>query len=355
MERKVQISSFQFLSLITVSRLLTTLTFMPITEKRVNTSDFIISMLVSTAFMYILFIPPISFLDRYRDKSILDLCNNSFKKILAVLYSVYFLFYAFFTLSRLNLFVSSVYFENSNTVLFIILSVLGICFCASYGLEALGRAATVSLVVLILALLTIFLPLSNKVNINNLSPLFYDGFSPVLKTSFNTVFRTFEPTALLIIAPKIKGSIKKGILIWFTLIGVVFTFVFFYIMSVLGDSYVLQLFPAHAISEISQFSVMERLDALLSGVWVISAFIKLCFTAYLISETLTSAFNKISKKSVLTFVFVVLSISIFFSSQSILYFADVTLPLLKMILFIIFVLIIPSLVLILNKKRGVNK
>lgn len=68
-----------------------------------------------------------------------------YSKIISVLYILLFLFYAFSTLSRLDLFSGTVIFRESDTKVFVVLSVLLACYSAYLGLEALGRAGAISL------------------------------------------------------------------------------------------------------------------------------------------------------------------------------------------------------------------
>ena len=95
-----------------------------------------------------------------------------YSKIISVLYILLFLFYAFSTLSRLDLFSGTVIFRESDTKVFVVLSVLLACYSACLGLEALGRAGAISLFVFSVSFVFIIVTMLSKLDLNNFSPVF---------------------------------------------------------------------------------------------------------------------------------------------------------------------------------------
>lgn len=67
--------------------------------------------------------------------------------------------------------------------------------------------------------------------------------------------------------------------------------VFFFTFSGLGDYAMTQLFPIHSIAVLSEFSVFQRIDVILTGVWILSAFIKISFMLYLSSYIACRSFS----------------------------------------------------------------
>lgn len=57
-----------------------------------------------------------------------------------------------------------------------------------------------------------------------------------------------------------------------------------------------QLFPIHSIAVLSEFSVFQRIDVILTGVWILSAFIKISFMLYLSSYIACRSFSAKYKK-----------------------------------------------------------
>lgn len=62
-----------------------------------------------------------------------------------------------------------------------------------------------------------------------------------------------------------------------------------------------QLFPIHSIAVLSEFSVFQRIDVILTGVWILSAFIKISFMLYLSSYIASRSFSAKYKKIYICF------------------------------------------------------
>ena len=152
MEKVQKISTAQFFSLLLLSRLLTTLTFMPVFEMKVNNLDYIVAILLGSAVMLLFLLPMYYLFKNSGGKGVLELAQDispTFSKVLCVFYVAFFLIDAYATLLRLNLFVASAVFPETDTSFFILLTLFAVCFSATKGIEALGRAGSISLVILI--------------------------------------------------------------------------------------------------------------------------------------------------------------------------------------------------------------
>ena len=93
--------------------------------------------------------------------------------------------------------------------------------------------------------------------------------------------RTIEPAAMAVLFPRVSGNKKRGYFIWISVLAAFLEIVFFFVFSGLGDYAMTQLFPIHSIAVLSEFSVFQRIDVILTGVWILSAFIKISFMLYL--------------------------------------------------------------------------
>lgn len=347
-----KISTGQFFSLLLLSRLLTTLTFMPMFSMPARTSDYIIAMVFGSVLIPLSCVPVLLLYRKQRDKNIVDLSYDIspiFSKIIAVVYVFLFMFYAFTTLARLNLFVETVVFPDIETTFFVIVSVLAACYAAHLGLEPLGRAGAVSLFLFCGSFLIILLTMISKIDINNLSPVFYDGAKPVINNAFAVLIRTIEPAIFAVLIPRVSGNIKKGFIIWAIAFSVTVTLIFFFLMSGLGETALLQMFPVHSMAVLSEFSVFERLDVLLTGVWIISAFIKISFMVYLSAETLSKSFEKKHSNVYIIIAGLLLIAAVAFESTSYSTFRITTSITIRAVLFFLFVIVLPLVVLVCGK------
>lgn len=353
MNTKSKISSWQLFSIMLVSRLLSAITFMPVLNISVKTSDYIAATLIS-GLSTVLFFIPVFFVIK-RKKGLLQISgeiSEKFAKVMAFLYAMCFLLYVYSTLVRMNLFVSAVVFPQKSTALFMIVGIAAVCYAASHGLEALGRAGTVSMVVFIASFIVILLSLIERIKLNNLSPVFYDGTMPVLYTAWVMLVRTVEPLALMIILPRVSGNAMKSFIAWIVSIIVITTLVFFCLMAALGDSALLQLFPVHSMAVLSQFGVFERMDSLLIGMWIMAAFVKIGFLIFLISELLAQSFKKLKKNTITVFIGIIASIAVYLQSNELTTFqAKISLTV-RSVAFIVFAVLIPAILLIVDKFRS---
>lgn len=115
MEKVQKISTAQFFSLLLLSRLLTTLTFMPVFEMKVNNLDYIVAILLGSAVMLLFLLPMYYLFKNSGGKGVLELAQDispTFSKVLCVFYVAFFLIDAYATLLRLNLFVASAVFPK---------------------------------------------------------------------------------------------------------------------------------------------------------------------------------------------------------------------------------------------------
>lgn len=346
MNSKGKISAVQLFMLLSVSRLLSTLTFVPSFGFEAGVSDYIIATLIGGALMWIACIPLFIFLKNGEEKSLVR--GN---KALSLFYCVFFLFSTVFVLLRLRLFVSSVFFNTAGNLFFTVITVAAVCYCASFSLEALGRAGSISFVLLCASLGIIFFALNGSLDINNLSPVFYYGASPVVKLALGVLVRSSEPAVIYILAPRVSGNLRKGLAVWLCAITAAITLCGLFLMLSLSDAALLQAFPFHAMAELSRFSVFERMDAVFSGIWIMSAFLKAVLFTLIIKELFTDCFARIRQRYFLTGFGVLVGAVLLIAESSVLNTAFISSIALRGILFFVFVLILPCFILIKRRKR----
>lgn len=345
MDAKGKISTLQLFSLLTVSRLLSTLTFVPSFPFKAGVSDCVVATLFGGVMTWIACIPLFVFLSKRNRKS---LTEDS--KALKIIYCIFFLFSFCFVLIRLRLFVSSVFFNSAGNTLFTLLTVAAVCYCASFSLEALGRAGSVSCALLFVSLGVILFALKDVLDTDKLSPVFYYGASPVLRIAVGVLARSVEPAVIYVLAPRVSGNLKKGLAIWLFLITAAITLCTLFLMLSLSDAALLQAFPFHAMAQLSSLSVIERMDAVFSGIWIMSAFIKAVLFALIIKELFFGCFPKVRQRYFLAGFGIFAGAVLLAAESSVLNTALLSSIALREILFAVFVLIIPCLILIKRRK-----
>lgn len=352
MTEESKISSGQFFSTLLLSRLLSLLTYTPLTRKGINTSDYLVFGAVGVAIILISAIPLFLLYKDNQNKCVIDLAHDVspvFSKILSVLYALLFAFYGFSTLERLDLFAGTVIFPETDTTFFAILAVIVTCYAAYLGLEAVGRAGTISLAIFCLSFVFIFATMADKINLNNFSPVAYSGYSEIFLKGLGIATRTVELAVMAVFYPRVSGNKKKGFFIWLISFAVILELIFFFLMGGLSEFAFTRLFPVQEIAVLSQFSVFERLDVILTGVWILSAFIKISFLLYLQTEILKRAFSVSKKNYFLWFSgFLLITAHLLASKKAVNFLFTINIAV-RFFLYAAFILVIPVTVLILKK------
>lgn len=327
-----KISAFQFYSILLLSRILITLTYTPKYIEGITVSDMILQTLFRFVFGIIISVPVFVLNKKYDGE--LQKENGVFNKIKAVIFSAVFFYFSVTTVSRLDLFAGTVMFPETD-VKFLILLVIVLCaYGAFLGIEPIARSAVMFVIPVILSLAFIFFSLVKKVDFLNLTPLFYNGVFPVVKTSLNAVGRTVEYAVIAASLPFIKGNSKKGFFIWMAVQTVITAGIFFFEGTVLGEFSNMQLFPVYTIASMAQFSFFRGLGAIITGVWILCAFLKISLLIFLQSKLISEAFG-IKKITVTVVSAVLLSVVCLFISGNVSRFNAVDSSLIKFILIMV--------------------
>lgn len=289
------IRTYQLFCILLLSRLLPILTLVSIGTEQPSSTDYLVSVFFAGIFILILSIPMLLLLKYYPQMDIVDVAyciSPKLSKIVSLLYALFFSYFAFITLSTLKLFVATSVFPNDESTLFILICIVASCYAATLGLEALGRASTVALGIFVFSFLFIICIMLDKVNLLNFTPLFSEGVSPSVKFGIRMASITHEIAMIFVLAPRVKGNKQKMYAGWlFSLLLLVFV-IFFFTFSGLGEFAVRQLFPVYSMAVLSEFSVFQRFDVLLTGVWILTAFLKISLLFYLQSELLKKSFGE---------------------------------------------------------------
>ena len=291
---KGQISTFQFFSLLFLTRLLTTLTYIPSYTDDVLLSDIVIQIFFRLVFGIIIAIPVYLLYRRYGEMNVIEIVRHrspKLAKIVALIYAGVFFYFTLTTVARLDVFAGTIVFPESDINYFLIFVVLIGSYGAYLGFEALGRSAVLSLPLVVAALAFILITLTKKTDFLNFTPVFYNGVAPVAKLALDAVGRTIEYSIIAVSLPKVTGNRKKGFFIWLIAQTSVTGIIFFFEVAVMGNFTSTQLFPVHSLASLAEFSMFGRLDAIITGVWILCAFLKISLLIYLKVSILKKEFG----------------------------------------------------------------
>ena len=346
-----KISTSQMFSVLFLCRIISLFTFMLPSASYLPAGDHVIAALTVGLFEIVYSL--IIFLILRINKKGLIIETAQFSSILAkissIVYCLCFIWFAGIGVARFELFLSTVMFPNSE-LYFMIFLLLGASFYSSLkGTEAIGRASAVLSMILVASVIFVLTAVAGDFEITNLQPILTKGVTPVLSFSFYTSVRTVELITILINAPKVNGSIKKMTLLWIVFLAIIITIILIFLLGVTGEYGNDQIFPLYTLTVIAKFGIFERLDDILTGIWVFCIFIQVSYlinTCYIALEQSFKQVKKIPSGLICsTGIFVVYLIS----SQTVSVFSEIVSSKIMEIMFILLLAVIPLLLSLANK------
>lgn len=356
--KQEKISAFQFFSLLYLSRTLTTVTYVPAYTAELAATDTVFQMLFRFVLGIITMIPVYLVYRNKRDENIIALARRRspvFAKVLTVIYTLMFFYFTVETVARLDVFAGTIVFPETNVRYVLIFVSLICCYGAYLGIEALGRSAVMSFILVVPALIFVAAMLIKRVDLLNFSPLLYEGITPVLKTALNALGGTVEYSMMAIALPRVTGKVKQGFFIWIAARVFTGAALFFLVFSVMGNFTDTQFFPMHTLASLSEFAMFDRLDAIITGVWILCAFLKIAFLLYLQVIIIRDELRDCSSQSIIVPIGAVLAVLSLYISKSIDRFILIDNSILKLILIVLTAFVIPFTVFFMTGKKENKK
>ncbi len=351
---KGKISAFQFFIMLFLSRTLTTVTYLSSYAENIRLSDMLVQPIFRIIIGTLIMLPLYFLYKKHKNKNFLQIVNDKSKtlaKVLSIVFVLYFFYFTVVTIARLDLFAGTIVFPETDVKYMLIFAIILCCYGAYLGLEALGRSSVISAVLVVPALIFIMLTLVKKVDLLNLTPIFYNGVTSVVKVAVDSVGQTVEYGIIALMAPRVTGKYRKGYYIWLFSQVALMAVMFFFACTVMGNFASTQLFPFHTMASLAEFSMFTRLDAIFTGVWIMCAFIKAGLLVFLQAEILSTYFGKFKRVHYLIAIGIITIIANLIISQQVERFMIVDSSVIKIIFTGISVLFIPLFVLFFTRKE----
>lgn len=232
-------------------------------------------------------------------QDILDISYNlggSFlKKIIGVIFIIYFIFTAglFLRLFCENL--KIIYFANTPIMYLLLIFLIGVFFCNRLSFSAICKANLFVVPSILLSIIFIFVATSNNFNIQNIFPILGNGFDVTFVTGLSNITAFCGLSFLYFLPPSLRDDknfknigICTILISSFLLICSISTLIFTTPWNVANDE-ILPLFLASRTIEFGRF--FQRLDAIFLLIWIISM---ISYLSILANFCLT-IFQKITK------------------------------------------------------------
>ncbi len=349
-----KISSFQMFSILFLCRIISLFTFMLPSASYIPAGDRMLTTIAVFLFEILYCTVLIFTLKRTENRGIITVVkekNEIISRILAVIYTLAFIWFAGIGTARFELFISTVMFPNSELYFMIILLLGASVYASLKGLEAIGRASVILFFLLGISVIFIILSVTQEFRGENLSPLFTEGLTPLLSFSFYVSVRAAELLTLHITAPDINGNIGKTAIKFSAAFSVVSTVILIVLAGVTGEFGNDQTFPLYTLTVIAKFGIFERLDDILTGVWVLCSFIQVSFLINTGMKALTQGFGKIRKIPVCLLITTGIFIVYILTSRTVSMFSEAVSSRAVDVVFSALMLAIPLLISLTQKKR----
>lgn len=355
MTKSKNISTFQFFVMLFLTRTLTTVTYLSSYTENIRLSDMLVQPIFRVLIGTVMMLPAYFLYKNHKEKNLIEIIEDrskTFAKIVSMVFVLYFFYFTVVTIARLDLFAGTIVFPETDVEYILVFAIILCCYGAYLGLEALGRSSVVSAVFVIPAIFFIILTLTDKVDFLNLTPIFYNGVTPVLKVSVDSVGQTVEYGIITLMMPRVTGKYRKGYYIWLLSQVSLMAIMFFFACTVMGNFASTQMFPFHTMASLAEFAMFTRLDAIFTGVWIMCAFIKAGLLIYLQSELLRRYFGKFRRAHYIIAIGFLTIVTNLIISQRIEWFTVIDSSKIKIIITGFSVLLIPLLTLILKGRSS---
>lgn len=296
---KGKISAVQFFAIIFLCRITEFFTYIAPRETTVAPSDRIFVMLFFLVFCAAALIPALAFSKKHKKCSVPSLARRVspfFGGSIASLYIAALIWTAAESVSRFELFISTVMFPDTDINIITAFLLLAAAFAATKGTEAIGRASVTVTAVLAFSFVFILLTSVSEFDAINFTPLLYDGLSPAFGDGFASASRTWEILFFALMPSIVRGSEAKAASVWLSVFAVVALAGFFVIDGVTGMYGERQMFKLYTLTVLAKLGILERFDDVLIGIWVLCELIKATFCATAASKALEDGFGKKSPK-----------------------------------------------------------
>ena len=292
---QTKINSFQLYCILLTSRLLGTFTYMISLHKNLSTAAqiavmlmyFVLSLIMSAPVFYILHNKSnTAFLQQIASVSVAS------RRIIAGLYCAVFLLSATITLIRFSLFTGTVLLQNTSLHIFIFSLMIVSIYAAHKGLQPLARTAVLFAFILCASLFFVQAGVLNEFKLLNISGIKASHISDIVKQAFFSASRNIEIPAVLFIADKISGNINKAIFRMLAVFSAATAILFAVAGGVTGAYGEQQMFPLFTLASVAKLGFFERMEDLLTGIWVVCAMIKITFLIIVATVCLRDARKK---------------------------------------------------------------
>ena len=275
MSKLSRISASQLTVLLLASRLSQCLLLTPQSTAGLCLSDRLLATALSGLFLFFLFCPTLWVLHR---RGLVDTAyrySHRAGRALCIWYLLLCLFILCIDIIQFYDFAEKV-MTGTFSVVWLTVALVAVAFAASlYGIQALGRAALPVFAFSAVCLAVFGLALIPELRAVHFPPLANQPFAAVIKAAVAELPRSAELVLIGWLYPYVNGSCMRAVGAFCGLTSLFSAAVITTSLGVLGDFAEVTAYPYYTAVSVAQIGVFQRLDMLITAVWLSTFFIRL--------------------------------------------------------------------------------
>ena len=265
----------------------------------------LIAMLMSVPVMYIY----IRFHVIYPDKSLYEILNTVFGRVLGKIVAIPFIWFAFhlgaLVLRNFLEYIKIVSMTQTPMFAFAIVMIISSIYGVRAGVEVIGRWTTIILPFLMLSVLIVTVFLSPLFDFGNLKPVLYNGFKPILYNAISALAFPFAETVIFTaVLDKIrdKRSLYKIYYVSLIFSGIVLIIISLRSILTLGAENVGNMYFASyaAVGLIDIGDFLERIEVSVTVVFLFGGYVKNSICLYAASTGIANVLNIDNYRQIVT-------------------------------------------------------
>ncbi len=353
---KVKIGSFQFFSLILISRMFSMFAFRP-KNIEISTSLAAIAIIISSVITYFLFLPALILIRKNKGRSVLDsasLASDGIYKLFYTTVLISSLLVSAETLSQFEFFMTSTIYLNIGPIFFVIAMLASAAFICLLGIEAMARLSEFVFSGLIISIIVIIIFSLPYVNLIYLEPIKSGEIKSFFELILDNVSHSTEIIPFILLTSHTKGNFKRIAKGFSITAGVLFLIIAATVSLSLGSFQGEVLFPFYTLTSIAQTGIFENLNAAYILLWVFISAIKISLYLFCVVESVSKLF-KLSKNLSIVISTVAVFLLTLYSTFDVINLSNLHGIILTSLPLLIPAVLMPFVVLIkLKQKRGEN-
>ncbi len=300
MSVRERISAGQLFALLYISRMVVNVTYSRYHSDINDLKYGVFSSLTALFFTLVMLIPVHLVIRSGNGRNILDSSFTTarpFSFAVALLYGIYFLWVLVYTVSFFDTMTSNVFDPNLSVTVLSAVGILSTIYGAYKGIQTLGRASTLFLVLIGIALVILTGTLIPKADFLNFEPLSADNIPSVTEMTVSALSKNSCIPAMALLIPLTDGNRKMTSLLWATAVYLSMSVIALLIIAVLGEYTFTQTFPVYTLTAVASLGVTRRLDGIFMGVWLLGMFVKVSLFIALFAMCVNKFFGEKKAKT----------------------------------------------------------